>query len=123
MNSVTLLDAVLPHLLYAQTAPAAQGAQSGTAGFASMVPMLAIFFAFMYFMMIRPQQKRDRERRELLASLEKGDAVVTTGGICGKIVRLSESHVTLQVDDKTEIEFIRSAVAQVTKRTNETKSK
>jgi preprotein translocase subunit YajC len=117
-----MYQAAAPWLLYAQaaTTTAAPGQQPGLG---SIVPMLLMFFAIMYFVMIRPQQKRDRERRDLLTSLAKGDAVVTTGGICGTIVHLNDNHVVLRVDDNTKIEFIRSAVAQVIKKASETKSK
>lgn len=96
-------------LLYAQAAPA-----GGAGGAMSMTPlflMMAVLIGVMYFLQIRPQQKRDKERNDLLASLAKGDRVVTTGGICGTIVNVSESHVVLKVDDNCKIEFIRQAVA------------
>lgn len=81
--------------------------------FATMLPMIIAFFAIMYFLMIRPQQKRERERREMLSALSKGDNVVTTGGICGSVVGLSEDRVVLRVDDDVTMEFVRGAVAQV----------
>jgi preprotein translocase subunit YajC len=96
-------------LLYAQTAPA-----TGTGSPMSMMPlmmMMVVLVGVMYFLQIRPQQKRDRERNELLASLAKGDRVVTTGGICGTIVSVNDSHVVLKVDDNCKVEFIRQAVA------------
>jgi len=85
-------------------------------GLGSMIPMLIAFAAIFYFLMLRPQQKRDKERREMLGALAKGDAVVTTGGVCGSIVNLSESHVVLQVDKDVTMEFVRSAVAHVVKK-------
>ena len=81
--------------------------------FTSMLPMIIAFFAIMYFLMIRPQQKRERERREMLSALNKGDNVVTTGGICGSVVGLSEDRVVLRVDDNVTMEFVRGAIAQV----------
>jgi len=98
--------------MYAQAQPTA--APPGPGSFlGSMLPMLLAFFAIMYFLTIRPQQKRERERREMLGSLTKGDRVVTTGGICGDVVGLTESHVVLRVDENVKIEFVRAAVAQV----------
>lgn len=81
-----------------------------------MLPMLIIFIAIMYFLIIRPNQKREKERRELLASLKKGDRVVTTGGVCGTITGLNDKTVTLRVSDnpETRIDFLRGAVSQVT---------
>jgi preprotein translocase subunit YajC len=98
--------------------PSATGSQTGVFGF---MPMLIAFIAIMYFLMIRPQQKRDKERRNLLASISKGDSVVTMGGICGTIVGLSESNVVLRVDDNVTMEFVRSAVSQVVKADGEAK--
>jgi len=89
----------------------------------SMLPMILAFIAIMYFLMIRPQQKREKERREMLNSLTKGDKVVTTGGMYGTVVDLSEEKVTLRVDDKVEIDFIRGAVAQIVSKANGDKKK
>ena len=108
---ISQLDFCLSQLVYAQAQPA--GAQPQGSFFASMLPMLIAFFAIMYFLTIRPQQKRERERREMLAALNKGDRVITTGGICGDVVGLSDTHVVLRVDDNVKIEFVRAAVAQV----------
>ncbi len=87
----------------------------------SMLPMILAFIAIMYFLMIRPQQKREKERREMLNALTKGDKVVTTGGMYGTVVDLSEDKVTLRVDDKVEIDFVRGAVAQIVSKANEKK--
>jgi len=83
-----------------------------------MLPMLLIFGAIMYFFMIRPNQKREKERREMLASLSKGDKVVTSGGICGSIVGLTDKTVVLRVGDdrNMKMEFLRGAISQVTAR-------
>ncbi|HOK10498.1 MAG TPA: preprotein translocase subunit YajC [Candidatus Hydrogenedens sp.] len=86
-----------------------------------MLPMILAFIAIMYFLMIRPQQKREKERREMLNALTKGDKVVTTGGMYGTVVDLSEDKVTLRVDDKVEIDFVRGAVAQIVSKANEKK--
>ncbi len=107
-------------LIYAQeagapAAPAATPPPGG--GLTSMLPFIAIMFAVMYFMMIRPNQKREKERRLMLESVAKGDAVVTSGGICGTVVGVSDKTVVLKVSDDpvTKIEFVRGAIAQVTK--------
>lgn len=90
-----------------------------------MILMLVLFMAIMYFLMIRPNQKREKQRRELLASLSKGDKVVTTGGICGIVVGLSEKTVVLRVDDdaNTKIEFVRGAISHISSRANESINK
>lgn len=121
---------ILAQAQQAVPAPAAPGTQglpaaggqappaSGLSGspWGSLLPMLIAFIAIMYFLMIRPQQKREKERRAMLGALAKGDKVVTSGGICGTVVGLSENHVVLKVDDDVKIEFVRSAVAQVISR-------
>ncbi len=76
--------------------------------------MIVGFGAIMYFLMIRPNQKREKERREMLASLSKGDSVVTNGGICGTIVGLDEKTVVLRVSENppVKMEFLRQAVSR-----------
>ncbi len=112
-----------------QAAPAvqsvAQGAAEGAAQtttppaaspFGSMLPMIVAFIAIMYFLMIRPQQKREKERKNMLNALAKGDKVVTSGGICGTITDISENHVVVKVDDDVKLQFVRSAIVQVVSR-------
>lgn len=78
-----------------------------------MAPLMIAFIFIMYFLTIRPQQKRDKERQEMLNALSKGDEVITTGGICGKVVSIKEADVVLRVDDNVTIKFLRSSIAQV----------
>ncbi len=114
-----LENTVMRLFITAQTA--AQGAAPSPGGgggsqLNSLLFMVVAMFGIMYFFMIRPQQKRERERREMLAGLSKGDKVVTSGGICGTVVGLSEDRVVLKVSDNVTIEFLRGAVAQVLSR-------
>ena len=105
-------------VVYAQeNAPAGEGGPPPPSPFGGFIPLLLIMFAVMYFLMIRPNQKRERERREMLNSIAKGDKVITTGGICGTVVGVSEKTVVLKVSDEpvTKIEFVRTSVAQVAK--------
>jgi preprotein translocase subunit YajC len=94
----------------AQTAPAAQG---GEGAWTSIIFMVLIFAVF-YFLLIRPQVKRQKEQKALVESLNKGDEVMTAGGIIGKITELTDQYITLQVaavDGKAvEIAMQRSAV-------------
>ncbi|STQ89973.1 preprotein translocase subunit YajC [Iodobacter fluviatilis] len=76
----------------------------------SFLPMIVIFVLF-YFMLIRPQQKRAKEQQAMLAALAKGDEVVTSGGMVGRITKVNEQYVTLELADGVEILFQRSAVA------------
>ena len=78
--------------------------------FMSFLPLILIFVVF-YFLLIRPQQKRAKEHRTMVDSLKKGDWVVTTGGLLGKITDLGENFVKLQVTDGVEIKVQRPAVA------------
>jgi len=81
-----------------------------------MAPTLITFglvFAIFYFLIIRPQNKRQKETKSMLASLKKGDRVVTIGGIRGTIFSLKDDTVVLKVDDNTKIQFSRSAVSSV----------
>jgi preprotein translocase subunit YajC len=94
----------------AQTAPAAPG---GEGAWTSIIFMVVIFAVF-YFLLIRPQVKRQKEHKAMVEALNKGDEVMTAGGIIGKITEMGEQYVTLQiaaVDGKSvEVAMQRSAV-------------
>ena len=75
-----------------------------------MFPMILIFVVF-YFMLIRPQQKKQKETEAWLKSLKKGDEVVTTGGVIGKISGLTDTTVTLEVQEKVRIKVLRTHVS------------
>lgn len=98
----------------AESAPAPAPAQQGQADPMNILWMILPFFAIMYFLMIRPNQKREKERQQMLANLSKGDKVITTGGILGTIVGLNEKSVVLRVseDPAVKIEFLRQAVSR-----------
>lgn len=100
-------------------APATQ--TTGSSGLMEMMPMIAIFIGIMYFLMIRPQQKKDKERQALLSSLAKGDRVITMGGICGSIIGLSEKTVVVKISDDpaVKVEFLRQAISRVVSREEE----
>lgn len=84
----------------------------GPCGGDPVVWMIPLFLVLMYFMMIRPEQRRRKEQQALLASIKQGDRVVTVSGMHGRVGRLTEKTVTLQVDS-IEITFDRSAVARI----------
>ncbi|MBL8310439.1 MAG: preprotein translocase subunit YajC [Burkholderiales bacterium] len=88
-------------------AQAAGGAAGGE--MLSLLPMIGIFVVF-YFLLIRPQQKRAKEQKAMMEALQKGDEVVTAGGAVGKVVKLDDNYVTLNVGGSTEISFQRNAV-------------
>ena len=78
----------------------------------AVLPLLIMVVIF-YFMLYRPQKKQQKKRQVLLDNLKKGQKVLTIGGIHGEIVTLSEDTVVLQVAEKVEMTFARSAIAQV----------
>jgi len=95
---------------FISNAYAQDAAQPG--GLMSFIPLIAIFAIF-YFLLIRPQMKRAKEHKQLVASLSKGDEVITNGGLLGKITDVSESFVTLEVAENMQIKLQKQAVANV----------
>lgn len=91
----------------------------------SMWPTLIMFGAVIlifYFLIIRPQRKRDKEAKDMLAAIKKGDKVVTIGGIRGTVAIVKESTVIIKVDDNTRIEFSKSAISAVLNKKEESAS-
>ena len=89
---------------FAQTAPA-----GGDSGFIGLLPIV-LMFVLLYFLMIRPQMKRAKEAKAMIEALQKGDEVVTAGGIVGKITKLTDQYATVEIAPNTEIVVQRSAV-------------
>jgi len=96
---------------YALGAPPGGGSPSGMDP--SFLIMMAILFAIFYFLIIRPQQKRQKEIKEMLASLNYGDVVLTSGGIQGKITGLTDTVVTLEIADKVRVKVARNFIISV----------
>ena len=94
---------------YAQAAPGPTGPAGDLLTFA---PMILIFVVF-YFLLIRPQQKRAKEARAMLAALQKGDEVVTSGGIVGRISKLGEQYATIEIANGVEVNVQRGSVSQL----------
>lgn len=90
---------------------AAPGAAAGP-DLVSFLPMIVIFVLF-YFMLVRPQQKKAKELQNMIASLQKGDEVVTTGGALGKVSKLTEQYVTLELSGNVQVTFQRAAIQAV----------
>ena len=93
-------------IAFAQTGAATGGAGGGLAGF---LPLILIFVVF-YFLLIRPQQKKAKEHSAFLGQLKKGDEVVTSGGIHGKITGLTDTIVSLEIADGVRIKVNRPSV-------------
>ncbi len=100
---------------YAQTAPAAAaaGGASDLLSLSGPLPLFAVMFAVMYFIMIRPQMRKQKETKAMLEAVAKGDEVVTAGGILGKISKVGDNFLSLEVSNGVEIQIQRSAVIQV----------
>jgi preprotein translocase subunit YajC len=92
---------------YAQAAPSAPGSD-----LMAFLPMVAIFVVF-YFLLIRPQQKRSKEQKEMLSNLQKGDEVVTAGGVVGRISKLTEQYASVEIAPNVEVSIQRTAIAQL----------
>ncbi len=90
---------------YAQT-----GAQPG--GLLSFLPLIVIFIVF-YFLLIRPQMKRAKEHRKLVAELAVGDEIVTNGGLLGRLTKVGESFVTIELADNVQVRVQRHAISSV----------
>ena len=88
---------------FAQTAP------SGDPGYIGLLPIV-LMFVLLYFLMIRPQMKRSKETKAMIEALQKGDEVVTAGGIVGRISRMGEQYVSLEIAPNTEISVQKAAV-------------
>ena len=93
----------------------AADAQSGSssASMASSIIMFVAIIAIFYFLIYRPQKKRDKEAKAMIASMKKGDKVVTIGGIHGTIVTVKDKTVVVKVDDSARIEFSKEAISSV----------
>jgi len=93
----------------------AMGPQPGGgqgSGFLSFLPIILIFVIF-YFLLIRPQQKRTKEHRNVLSNLKVGDSVLTSGGIYGKITGIKDNIITLEISDKVRVKVSRGHIAGV----------
>ena len=88
------------------------GALAQGGGIESLV-MIVLMFAVLYFLMIRPQMKRAKEHKTLLEALQKGDEVVAAGGMLGRISKINENYVTLEIADNVEVQVQRPAVQLV----------
>jgi preprotein translocase subunit YajC len=82
----------------------------GAGGFAGFIPLILMFVIF-YFLLIRPQQKRTKEHRQMIANLKKGDRIVTSGGIHGRITGMDESTLTVEIADKVRVKVARGNVS------------
>jgi len=89
------------------------GNGSPVGGDISFLIMMVVLFGIFYFLLIRPQQKKQKELKQMLENLTHGDTVVTSGGIHGKIVAITDNVITLEIADKVRIKVARSAIGAI----------
>jgi preprotein translocase subunit YajC len=98
--------------LFISSAYAQAAGGSPTDSILTFLPMVLIFIVF-YFLLIRPQQKKQKELKQMLTALQKGDEVVTAGGVIGRITKLGDQYATVEVAPNVEMIVQRPAIAQV----------
>tara|TARA_Y100000589_G_scaffold239456_1_gene226933 strand:+ start:20 stop:319 length:300 start_codon:yes stop_codon:yes gene_type:complete len=93
----------------------AQAAAQQPSMLASFIPLILIFLIF-YFLLIRPQQKKQKEHKVLLDSIQRGDEILSSGGILGKVIRVDNDKLTVEIAKGVNVIIIRSTVADVIKK-------
>ena len=97
---------------FAQTAPVAAAEGGMQSSLMSMLP-LVLMFVVLYFVMIRPQMKRQKEHRNMVEALARGDEVATAGGLLGRVTKLGDTYLSVELATGVEVTLQRSAVVQV----------
>jgi preprotein translocase subunit YajC len=90
---------------YAQTAPSGPGGMD----IMSLLPLI-LMFVLLYFLLLRPQMRRAKEQKQMLTSLQKGDEVITTGGTLGRITKVGDAYLTIEVAPNVELTVQKGAV-------------
>jgi preprotein translocase subunit YajC len=94
-------------------AASAGAAPSGTAAFFAQVFPLLLIFVIFYFLLIRPQQRRLRQHRDMVAAVKKNDVAVTNGGLIGKVIRVDEGEVELEIASGVRVRVIKTMLSEV----------
>lgn len=97
---------------FAQTAPAAAAGGDLTSSLTGMLPLI-LMFVVLYFVMIRPQMKRQKEHKAMIDALAKGDEVATAGGLLGKVTKVDDHSIGLEIANGVEVQLQRHSVVQV----------
>ncbi len=100
-------------VLFSSTSFAAEAGAAQQGSPMASILMLVAFFAIFWFLLIRPQQKKNKELRKMLSELTNGDEVLTNGGIAGKIVKLGDTFVELEIAENTVVKVQRNAVGNI----------
>jgi preprotein translocase subunit YajC len=91
------------------SAAAAQGAAPGWTGFLPIIGMIAIF----WFLLIRPQMRQQKQHREKIAGVKKGDQVVTAGGLLGKVVKVDENYAEIEIAQGVKVKAVKSTIGDI----------
>ncbi len=97
-------------LAYAMGQGGQAAGQGAGGGFTAFIPLILMFVIF-YFLLIRPQQKKSKEHRQMITNLKKGDRIVTSGGIYGRITGLDENTLTVEIAEKVRVKLNRGNVS------------
>lgn len=100
-------------IAYAMGTAGGAAAQGPGGIFSSPIVPIVMMIGIMWFFLIRPQQKKQKEHREMMASLKKGDRIITSGGLHGRITGMTEATLTLEIADKVRVKVSRGHVAGV----------
>jgi preprotein translocase subunit YajC len=92
----------------AEVAPAAPAGGGG-----NMLVMMALMFGVMYFLVIRPQKRRERERKAMIANVKSGDRVMLASGILGEVTNVKENSLLVKIAENTKVEVVRGSISQV----------
>ena len=110
-SSITTLALVM--LSYVSVFAQQKPQPSPGAGFGGILPMMILMFGIIYFLMIRPEQKKQKQRQEMLKNVKKGDKILTASGIIGTVGNIKEGTVMVKIADNTVVEFTKSAITTV----------
>jgi len=105
----------LVSVAYAMGSLGQGGAGQGGGGFTAFIPLILMGVIF-YFLLIRPQQKKQKDLRNMLASIKKGDTVITQGGLHGRVTGLTDQVATLEIAEKVRVKVSRAYIAAITAR-------
>jgi len=101
-------EVILPSYTFVSTANAFV-LRGGVPGFVGILPII-LMFVLLYFLMIRPQMKRAKEHKTMVEALQKGDEVITSGGVLGRITKVSEAYILVEIAPNTEVSVQKTAV-------------
>lgn len=109
----------IAHNFFAEAAaPAAGAGGPGASGIGSQLIFMALLFGGMYFLLIAPQRKKQKEHEKMMAALQSGDEIITTGGIFGVITNVKDDRFVVRIADNTKIELGKGFIQAVTKQQN-----